>query len=121
MLTLSHNPLAQAPEEFGASRALQVLSLERCALTPLPEGGRDLPELEDLALGDDALTVVPDAICRLPAMEFLALDGSRVARVLEALRVHRRLRSLDVSRNPLEGLAEGLGRWPSLQALWLEK
>ena len=97
--------MRRVPSELGGCTNLELLSLERNALTSLPKSMVKLTKLEKLSLDDNQLTDLPPHMChaRSSKMMRLYVGNNRLSNVPAALNSCRRLKYIDLRDNRIRG------------------
>lgn len=103
---------------LAALDCLEFLSIRGWKQPVVPEGIRELQHLKDLSLTRLGLTSIPDWVGGLNLETFSALYNKLTA-VPDTLRNLKRLRSLDLSWNPLVKVSECTFELVSLESLYL--
>ncbi|KVH98480.1 Leucine-rich repeat-containing protein [Cynara cardunculus var. scolymus] len=116
-LDLTHNKLADIPEEISRLTNMQRLILADNVIERLPSNVGKLQSLKFLILDQNRVTILPDEMGQLVRLERLSILGNQLTGLPDTIGSLRNLLLLNVSKNQLKFLPESIGSCFSLEEL----
>lgn len=116
-LDLTHNKLADIPEEISKLINMQRLILADNLIEHLPSNVGKLQSLKFINLDRNRVSILPDELGQLVRLERLSISGNLLTTLPETIGSLRNLLLLNVSNNQLKFLPESIGSCFSLEEL----
>ncbi|MBU1077977.1 MAG: leucine-rich repeat domain-containing protein [Spirochaetes bacterium] len=117
ILEIFNQPLGKIPDGVKQLLNLEELRLCNCGIEDLPQGLFKLKKLKKLHLSGNRLTRLPDQIGELIRLEELHLDGNKLEKLPSSIRRLKNLQELWLDNNELAMLPKEIGELKSLEEL----
>ncbi len=119
-LTLIGHNIGSLPPIISVFKYLEVLKLQRCQLTSLPDSFGDLLNLKVLDLDYNHLRLLPEKLGRLKNLQELWCRHNKLVTLPDSLGNLKNLRELSLEYNSLTSLPASLGSLVHLRRLFLK-